>query len=56
MISPLQNRACAVAQAPRRAAIYARVSTDKQNPLSPEDQQRKCREYAQQNGCTSEGM
>jgi site-specific DNA recombinase len=34
----------------RRAAIYARVSTDKQNPLSPADQERKCREYARQNG------
>jgi site-specific DNA recombinase len=37
-------------RAERRAAIYARISTDKQNPLSPVDQQRKCREYAQQNG------
>jgi site-specific DNA recombinase len=34
----------------RRAAIYARISTDKQNPLSPADQQRKCREYADRNG------
>jgi len=34
---------------PRRAAIYARVSTDKQNPLSPVDQERKCREYAERN-------
>jgi site-specific DNA recombinase len=34
----------------RRAAIYARVSTDKQNPLSPADQERKCREYADRNG------
>ena len=34
----------------RRAAIYARISTDKQNPLSPADQERKCREYARQNG------
>src|SRR6267143_3829277 len=33
----------------RRAAIYARVSTDKQNPLSPADQERKCREYADRN-------
>ncbi len=36
----------------RRAAIYARVSTDKQNPLSPADQERKCREYADRNGIT----
>jgi site-specific DNA recombinase len=34
----------------RRAAIYARVSTDKQNPLSPADQERKCKEYAERNG------
>lgn len=34
----------------RRAAIYARISTDKQNPLSPGDQVRKCREYADRNG------
>ena len=34
----------------RRAAIYARISTDKQNPLSPADQERKCREFARQNG------
>jgi site-specific DNA recombinase len=34
----------------RRAAIYTRVSTDKQNPLSPTDQQRKCREYAHTRG------
>ena len=31
----------------RFAAVYARISTEKQNPLSPEDQVRKCREYAQ---------
>lgn len=36
-------------QTARRAAIYARISTDKQNPLSPADQERKCREYARQN-------
>jgi site-specific DNA recombinase len=36
----------------RHAAIYARISTDKQNPLSPADQERKCREYAQRNGIT----
>jgi site-specific DNA recombinase len=34
----------------RYAAIYARVSTDKQSILSPEDQVRKCREFAEQNG------
>ena len=34
----------------RRAAVYARISTDKQNPLSPADQERKCREYADRNG------
>jgi site-specific DNA recombinase len=34
----------------RRAAIYARISTDKQNPLSPADQERKCREFARPNG------
>ena len=37
-------------QASRRAAIYARISTDKQNPLSPTDQVRKCTEYAERNG------
>jgi site-specific DNA recombinase len=31
-------------------AVYARVSTDKQSLLSPEDQVRKCREFSQQNG------
>lgn len=31
-------------------AIYARVSSDRQNPLSPADQERKCREYAAENG------
>lgn len=36
----------------RCAAIYARVSTDKQSPLSPADQERKCREYADRNGIT----
>ena len=30
-----------------RCATYARYSTDKQNPLSIEDQLRKCREFAQ---------
>ena len=33
-----------------RCSIYARVSSDRQNPLSPQDQVRKCREYAEQNG------
>lgn len=36
----------------RLAAIYARISTDKQNPLSPADQERKCREYADRNSIT----
>ena len=30
-----------------RCASYARYSTDRQNPLSAEDQIRKCREHAQ---------
>jgi site-specific DNA recombinase len=42
-------------QTSRRAAIYARISTDKQNPLSPADQERKCREYANHNGITVVG-
>ena len=29
-----------------QCAVYARVSTDKQNPLSPTDQARNCREFA----------
>jgi DNA invertase Pin-like site-specific DNA recombinase len=29
-----------------RAAIYARMSTDKQADTSPEDQIARCREYA----------
>ena len=33
-----------------RCAIYARYSTDKQNPLSIDDQIRKCREFAARNG------
>ena len=33
-----------------KCAIYARVSSDKQNPLSPQDQVRKCKEFAEQNG------
>src|SRR5438445_5697562 len=28
-----------------RCAAYARVSSDRQNPLSPTDQVRKCREF-----------
>jgi site-specific DNA recombinase len=32
-----------------RCAIYARYSTDKQNPLSIDDQIRKCREFAARN-------
>ncbi len=35
---------------PLRCAVYARYSTDKQNPLSIEDQVRKCREYADRQG------
>ena len=34
----------------RSAAVYARISTEKQNPLSPDDQIRKCREYARAHG------
>jgi site-specific DNA recombinase len=33
-----------------RCAIYARISTDKQSTLSPVDQIRKCREYADNHG------
>jgi site-specific DNA recombinase len=33
-----------------RCAVYARVSSDRQNPLSPQDQVRKCKEFAEQNG------
>jgi site-specific DNA recombinase len=33
-----------------KCAVYARVSSDKQNPLSPIDQVRKCKEFAAQNG------
>lgn len=33
-----------------RCAVYARYSTDKQNPLSIADQVRKCREFAQRKG------
>jgi site-specific DNA recombinase len=32
-----------------RCAAYARVSSDRQNPLSPTDQVRKCREFADAN-------
>ena len=31
-------------------AVYARVSSDRQNPLSPSDQVRKCREFAESSG------
>jgi site-specific DNA recombinase len=31
-----------------KCAVYARVSSERQNPLSPTDQVRKCREYAEQ--------
>ena len=33
-----------------RCAAYARVSTSMQNPLSPDDQLRKCREFATKEG------
>jgi DNA invertase Pin-like site-specific DNA recombinase len=33
-----------------RCAIYARFSSEKQNPLSTDQQIRKCREYANRNG------
>jgi site-specific DNA recombinase len=33
-----------------RCAVYARFSSEKQSPLSIEDQVRKCREYAEQHG------
>jgi site-specific DNA recombinase len=33
-------------------AVYARVSSDRQNPLSPSDQARKCREFADANELT----
>jgi site-specific DNA recombinase len=33
-----------------RAALYSRYSSDKQNPLSIEDQVRKCREFGQRQG------
>jgi DNA invertase Pin-like site-specific DNA recombinase len=33
-----------------RSAVYARYSTDRQSPVSIEDQIRKCREYAKGRG------
>jgi site-specific DNA recombinase len=33
-----------------RCAIYARFSSDRQSPISIEDQIRKCREYARRQG------
>jgi site-specific DNA recombinase len=33
-----------------RCAVYARYSSDQQSPMSIEDQIRKCREHAQQQG------
>lgn len=33
-----------------KCAVYARVSSDRQNPLSPQDQVRKCKEFAEENG------
>jgi DNA invertase Pin-like site-specific DNA recombinase len=35
-----------------QCAVYARVSSDRQNPLSPSDQVRKCREFAEANDLT----
>ena len=34
----------------RTAAVYARISTDRQNPLSPADQERKCRDFWERQG------
>jgi site-specific DNA recombinase len=39
-----------VTSAGLRVAAYARYSTDRQNPLSTEDQLAKCREYARERG------
>lgn len=39
-----------LAHEPRRAAIYARFSTDMQNPLSTADQTALCREYSRREG------
>jgi hypothetical protein len=33
-----------------RCAVYARYSADKQNPLSIDDQVRKCREFGERKG------
>ncbi len=35
---------------PIRCAAYLRISTEKQSQLAPEDQLRKCTEYAQAHG------
>ena len=35
-----------------RCACYTRFSTEKQTPISTEDQSRKCREFAEAKGCT----
>ncbi|WP_089886519.1 recombinase family protein [Citreimonas salinaria] len=37
---------------PRRVALYARYTTDMQNPMSIEDQFRQCERYARQQGWT----
>ena len=37
---------------PTRVAIYARFSTDMQNPKSAEDQERECRKHAEREGWT----
>ncbi|WP_375173883.1 recombinase family protein [Pseudooceanicola sp.] len=39
-------------EAPRRVALYARYSTDLQNPMSVEDQFRQAERYAKQQGWT----
>ncbi|SFB10216.1 Site-specific DNA recombinase [Poseidonocella pacifica] len=39
-------------EAPRRVALYARYSTDMQNPMSVEDQFRQAERYARQQGWT----
>ncbi|MCA0964712.1 recombinase family protein [Salipiger bermudensis] len=39
-------------EAPRRVALYARYSTDLQNPMSVEDQFRQAERYARQQGWT----
>ena len=38
-----------------KGAIYARMSSDRQNPLSPADQIRKCKEFADEMGADGYG-